>query len=123
MKHFVRERGRLFTLSAPFGATAAAVVLFVFGNELLASCAVKLFGKWFVYPVCILPILVAYEAAYLVNRLLIRAFGRDGLRLVQKRILETLVDACLSRACVHYDPSDLVEEEAWATLKRHWRNK
>jgi hypothetical protein len=123
MKLFARERIRLFSVCAPFGGAATVVLLFAFGNDLLASCAVNLYGKWFLYPVCVLPILLAYELGYFVNRLLIRAFGGHEFRMMEKRILESLVDACLTPASVHYDPDDLVEEEAWATLKKYWRTK
>ena len=123
MKLFARERARLFTVSTPFGVAASAVLLSAFKDELLAFSAVKLYGRWFLYPVCILPLLVAYELGYLVNRLLIRAFAAQELRLAQKRILERLVDACLSELPVLYDPTDLIEEEARTAFRRYWRAK
>jgi hypothetical protein len=121
MKPFARERARLFSVTAPFGAVGAAVLLFAFGNELIGSCVVRFYGKWFLFPLGVLPILLAYEIGYCVNRLLIRAFGGDELRLVRERVLRSLVDACLTAGTVHYDPGDLLEEEAWAMVKRYWR--
>lgn len=121
MKLFARERSRLFPITAPFGATATGVLLFAFGRELLTSWPVRFYGKWFLFAVCVLPILLTYEIGYFANRLLIRAYGGDELRSVRERVLRSLVDACLTAGAVHYDPGDLLEEEAWAMLKKYWR--
>jgi hypothetical protein len=121
MKVFARERARLFSITAPFGAVTGAVLFFAFGNQLIASRPVKFYGRWFLFPLGILPIVVAYAIGYLVNRLLIRAYGGDELRAVCGRILRSLVDACLSTGAVRYDPADLLEEEAWAIVKKYWK--
>ena len=123
MSLFVRGRGLLFSISAPLGAVATAVLFFAFGGELLASRVVRFYGKSFLFPIGILPILLAYEIGYFLNRLLMRAFGGDELRSVQRTILTTLVDGYLTSTPVHCEPPDLLEEEAWAMLKKYWRKR
>jgi hypothetical protein len=121
MKLFARERARIFSVTAPFGAVAAGVLLFAFGKQLIDSCVVRFYGTWFLFPVGALPILLAYEIGYFANRLLIRAYGADELRAVREKVLRSLVDAYLTGGAACHDPRDLLEEEAWAMVKKYWR--
>ena len=65
--------------------------------------------------------MVFYLALYSLNALLVRSFGKVELNEQKHTILRTLLVSSLSKQVVDADPSDLVEEVAWISLKKYWR--
>ena len=99
------------------GAAASIVVQILLGSDYTLLRVLK------VFLLALVPTLVLYLLIFYLNRLLIRFFGASELDLVRKQILENLVHASLKSQSVVFKRGDLLHEEAWATLKRFWRQE
>lgn len=69
----------------------------------------------------LLALLVAYFTIAMANALLMRLFAREDFANAQKQALQTLVRAGVEGDAIRFHPSDLLEEQAWRSLKKFWR--
>jgi hypothetical protein len=107
MPAYFRKRSELFSIAIFFGLAVSAVVFQYHGNEL---------SSYFD-----LPAFRGYLGMYVLNIPLIRSLGKVELNEQRKVILGMLLDSWLSEQAVTADPTDLVEEAAWISLKKYWR--
>lgn len=126
MAPYYRKRLELFGISTFFGLAVSAVVFQYYGNAISSYFDLPAL-HWSLIPLLILaylvPTLVFYLSLYLLNALLVRSLGKVELNEQRHAILGKLLIASLSKQVVDADPSDLVEEVAWISLKRYWRPK
>ena len=99
------------------GAGASILVRVLLGTDY------TVLGVMRVFLLALIPTLSLYLLIFFLNRLLIRRFGANELNLARKGILDKLVDASLRSGSVVLKRGDLLEEEAWASLSRFWRQK
>ncbi len=124
MPAYCRKRSELFTISVFLGGAVSTVVLRYHGDQISSYFDLRVLHSYlnvFRILAYLLPPLFFYLGIYSLNRLLVRFFGKTGLTEQKKLILIKLVNAVLSKQAVNADPSDLLEEVAWTSLKRYWR--
>jgi hypothetical protein len=108
-----------FTLGVPI-----ATVWFVYKpNETWAYFDVACFHRFVLY-LCmatfLLPSLVTYALLFWVNLFLMRRGAGIELRTIEEKIVRSLSYAYVSTTVLEKGEADLVEEYAWARLKRYW---
>jgi len=126
MAPYCRKRFELFGISTFFGLAVSAVVFQYYGNEISSHFDMPALHRYlilFLILAYLLPTLVSYLALYSLNDLLVRSLGKVELNEKRQAILGKLLIASLSKQVVDADPSDLVEEVAWMSLKKYWRPK
>ena len=123
MPLFFKKRPDILYVGAIPGVATASVLFLGWREELLGLSVFMPFGKIFLVFVYLLPTLLAYLSIYALNRGLIRIFGGTEFFSAKTAALEKLFAAALTGDRVFVDPADLVEEEAWAVLRKYWRPK
>jgi len=129
MALYCRKRLDLFGISTFFGLAVSAVVFQYYGNEIRSYIGTRALHRQLGHVstlivlviVYLLPTLPLYLALYLMNVFLVRFFGKVELNQQRRMIIRKLLDAALSNRAITADPSNLVEEVAWTTLKKYWR--
>ena len=126
MALYCRKRLELFGISTFFGLAVSAVVFQYYGNEISSNFDMPALHKYlilFLILAYLVPTLVFHLALYSLNALLVRSFGKVELNEQRHAILGKLLIASISKQVVDANPSDLVEEVAWISLKKYWRTK
>jgi hypothetical protein len=124
MPAYCRKRLELFTISVFLGGAVSAVVFRYHADEISLYFDLPALHRYLnIFPILayLLPPLVFYSGIYSLNYFLVRFFGKIELYEQRKAILKRLLDASLSNQVVNANPSDLVEEAAWESLKKYWR--
>jgi len=124
MAPYCRKRLELFGISTFFGFAVSAVVFQYYGNQIYSYFDMSPLHRYlilFLIVAYLVPTLVFHLALYSLNALLIRSLGKVELNEQRHTILGKLLIASLSKQVVNADPSDLVEEVAWISLKKYWR--
>jgi len=126
MAPYCRKRLELFGISTFFGLAVSAVVFQYYGNALSSYFDMPPLHRYlilFLILAYLVPTLAFYLALYSFNALLVRFLGKVELNEQRRAILGKLLIATLSKQVMDADPSDLVEEAAWISLKKYWRPK
>jgi hypothetical protein len=124
MPAYCRKRSELFTIAVFLGGAVSAVAFRYYPDKISSYFDLRVLHTYLnilLVLAYLLPPLVFYAALYLLNALLVRLFGKTELNERKKIILKTLLDATLSGQTLSADPSDLLEEVAWVSLKKYWR--
>ena len=126
MPAYCTNRSELFLISLFLGGAVSAVAFQYHGDGISRYFdlpALHGYLNVFLVLAYLLPPLVFYLGIYLLNAVLVRLLGKSELDEHRKVILRELTAAAFSGQAVNADPSDLVEERAWTSLKKYWRPK
>ena len=124
MPAYCTKRAELLTISVLLGGAVTGVAFGYYRDQIRSYfdlLALHKYVNFFLFFTYLLPPLVFYSGMYCLNALLVRLFGKTVLNEQRKAILRRLVESSLSNRALSADPSDLVEEVAWASLNRYWR--
>lgn len=124
MPAYCSKRSEILAISVLLGGAVSTVLLRFQGDRISSYFdlrALHSYLNFFRIVSYLLPPLACYLAIYAVNTLLVRFLGKARLAEQQRAILGKLIRAFLSKDAVEADPSDLVEQIAWTSLKKFWR--
>jgi hypothetical protein len=123
MPHCFTDRQRLFSVTSVFGSGISAVAFRFFPEQILKLVPSSWTGPVLLFGIYLLPVFSAYLIGYYGNRFVIRRLAKPDLLARQDQIMRQLVDGAINRGVIRRFPADLIDEEAWITLRRYWRAK
>jgi hypothetical protein len=124
MATFCKKRAELFAISAFLGGGVSTIAFKYKGDQISTYLDLPpLHGYLILFLILayLLPPLAFYLSLYLLNRLLIRLFAESDFNAKRRQIVKRLVEARLCGEAADVDPSDLLEEYAWTSVKECWR--
>jgi hypothetical protein len=126
MPAYCSKRPELFTISVFLGGSVSAVAFRTRADQISSYFDLPVLHRYSIAPLVLaylLPTLIFYIGFYVLNGLLIRRFGAAKFNEQRKNDMKMLLDATLSGKSLMADPSDLLDERAWISLKKYWRPK